>query len=163
MSFVVTFFFWESKVKTLIYLCDLVFMKSNFKISHLIVAIFSFQLEREKTGDFSTTEIVRLTYLCFVHGWVQTCSVSSLFWKQSQPSLHHHHMQQWKRSQKGQSEYKVQSEEVADFPEKHLGPLLKDLALLKMWTSNKRARSVFPGLVVFPNQFIGITSQNNPK
>lgn len=39
--------FRESKLKTLIYLCDLVFGKSNFKISDLIVTIFAFQLQRE--------------------------------------------------------------------------------------------------------------------
>lgn len=43
---------------------------------------------------------------------------------------------------------KLQREVVADFPEKQFGPLLKDLALLRMWTSNKRSRSVFSGLVV---------------
>lgn len=43
---------------------------------------------------------------------------------------------------------KVQRQAVADFPEKQLGLLLKDLSLLKMWTGNKRARSVFPGLMV---------------
>lgn len=55
-------------MKTFMYIYDLVFRKSNFKISNLIVAIFSFQLEREKIGDLSTMEIVRLTFFCFVHG-----------------------------------------------------------------------------------------------
>lgn len=60
--------FLGKKVKTFIYLCDLVFRKNNFKISDLIVINFSLQMEREKMGNLSTTEIARVTNLCFVLG-----------------------------------------------------------------------------------------------